>query len=384
MRVCYFGTYREDYSRNQIMIAGLRLAGVEVVECHIQLWTSIQDRVNTVTGGWRRPKFLLRMLTCYFRLLWKFLRYPDFDLLIVGYPGQIDVYLAKLLSFLRHKPLVWDVFMSVYLISQERGLNQEDPFTVRMLYKLEKAALQIPDLLIQDTSQYVQWFGDTYQISPDRFALVPTGADDRIFHPFNNYWKRNDERLQSDRQQRVIYYGTYIPNHSVVSIVEAANLLKEQDLIFILIGDGPDKSKAQMLADRYHLDKLKFFGWMDKQDLIHYIDQADIFLGAFGETPQSLMTVQNKIFEGMAMRKPVITGRSDAVQEYFQHEQSIYLCERLNPDSLAEAIQTLASDSQLRRRIAENGYHVYREYFTVKAVGEKYQEHLSALVSRSD
>ena len=34
MRVCYFGTYRAEYSRNQIMIEGLRRNGVEVIECH--------------------------------------------------------------------------------------------------------------------------------------------------------------------------------------------------------------------------------------------------------------------------------------------------------------------------------------------------------------
>jgi hypothetical protein len=30
MRICYFGTYRANYSRNVIMVEGLRRAGVEV------------------------------------------------------------------------------------------------------------------------------------------------------------------------------------------------------------------------------------------------------------------------------------------------------------------------------------------------------------------
>jgi hypothetical protein len=40
LKVRYFGTYREEYSRNQIMIEGLRRAGVDVVECHVELWIS--------------------------------------------------------------------------------------------------------------------------------------------------------------------------------------------------------------------------------------------------------------------------------------------------------------------------------------------------------
>ena len=38
LRVCYFGTYRANYSRNQILIAGLRAQGVTVFETHATLW----------------------------------------------------------------------------------------------------------------------------------------------------------------------------------------------------------------------------------------------------------------------------------------------------------------------------------------------------------
>ena len=57
LRVCYFGTYRANYNRNQMMIAGLRLNGVEVIECHATLWHGIEDRVETTKGGWRKPAF---------------------------------------------------------------------------------------------------------------------------------------------------------------------------------------------------------------------------------------------------------------------------------------------------------------------------------------
>ena len=52
LHVCYFGAYREEYSRNRIMIEGLRRNGVEVVECHALLWRRIEDRVAVASGGW--------------------------------------------------------------------------------------------------------------------------------------------------------------------------------------------------------------------------------------------------------------------------------------------------------------------------------------------
>jgi len=68
LRVCYFGTYRADYSRNQIMIEGLRRSGVTVFECHEQLWRNIEDRVQVASGGWLQPRFWWRLLSTYWQL----------------------------------------------------------------------------------------------------------------------------------------------------------------------------------------------------------------------------------------------------------------------------------------------------------------------------
>jgi hypothetical protein len=108
LRVCYFGTYRAEYSRNQILLEGLRRSGVEVFECHETLWRGIEDRVQTASGGWLRPGFWWRVLRAYGRLVWHYGQLPDHDVVMVGYPGQLDVFLARLLSWLRRKPLAWD------------------------------------------------------------------------------------------------------------------------------------------------------------------------------------------------------------------------------------------------------------------------------------
>ncbi len=62
LRVVYFGTYRAEYARNQIMIEGLRRVGIEVIECHVALWTGVEDRVRAASGGWMSPRFWGRIL----------------------------------------------------------------------------------------------------------------------------------------------------------------------------------------------------------------------------------------------------------------------------------------------------------------------------------
>jgi glycosyltransferase involved in cell wall biosynthesis len=375
LRVCYFGTYRGNYSRNQMMIAGLRLNGVEVIECHQTLWHGIEDRVRVASGDWMRLSFWWRVFKVYWRLSKDYFHLKDFDILMVGYPGQFDVFPARILSWVKRKPLVWDVFMSIYLISIERELDQHNQFSIKLLHFIEGIALKLPNLLILDTNEYVNWFTKQYKIKSDRFRLVPTGADERIFSPI-------DKKPSVGGKFRVLYAGTFIPNHGVMHIVEAAKYLEgETDILFELIGTGPDLLKAQQYVTNNQLGNVKFHEWMEKDQLTQYIGRADVCLGAFGTTPQSMMTVQNKIYETIAMAKPLISGDSPAARQVFTHGENIYFCERDSGRSLADAIMFLKQDESLREKIAQTGYILFTQNYNLQNNGKRFCSHLLEVVS---
>ncbi len=377
MRVCYFGTYRRAYSRNQIMIEGLRRAGVEVVECQVSLWTGIEDRVQAALGGWARPNFAWRVLSTYRRLLANFRRVGDFDVLMLGYPGQIDTFLARLLAWQRRRPLVLDVFMSIYLIALERGLVARRPFSGKLIWWLEKVACLLPDHLILDTAEYVDWFHMTYGLDPARFSLIPTGADDRIYRPV--------ERLHPDDGGpfRALYYGSYIPLHGVETMVRAASLLRDhRDIVLDMIGEGPEKARAMALAEELGLTNIHFSGWVDKHDLPARVAEADVCLGVFGTSEQSTRTIQNKIYEGLAMRKAVITGDSPTASKALIHGQHAYLIPRNDPVALAAAILHLKDNANLRAQLAAEGYTYFQANFTPDVLGRQTRAILEMVIAR--
>jgi glycosyltransferase involved in cell wall biosynthesis len=352
------------------MIEGLRRNDVEVIECHAPLWHGIEDRVQAASGGWLKPSFIFRVLRTYVKLLKTYWKVEDYDVMILGYPGQLDVYLARILTWLRRKPLVLDVFMSIYLIAEERGLTTKHPLTSQLIYLMEKLACLLPDLLILDTSEYVNWFHETYDMDPDRFRLVPTGADDRVF-------RQVDIKEQEDEIFKVIYYGTFIPNHGVDYIMEAARILKDEpDIHFELIGEGPTKAQAMALAREYELDNVTFVGWVDKEELPYRVAEADVCLGAFGQTPQSLMTIQNKIYEGMAMGKPVITGASPVVADLMESGVMVLTSDRGDPASLAQTLKNLVADRSLRLTLSEQISRAYYQRFTISQIGRVFKVHL--------
>jgi len=310
----------------------------------------------------------------YCQLIKSYLRMGDYDILVIGYPGQFDIFLARILTWLKHRPLVWDIFMSIYLISVERGLDKESKLAINLLHFVERIALKLPDLLILDTSEYVQWFTQNYGVQTERFRLVSTGADDRIFTPL-------PKNTAQDGKFRIVYYGTYIPNHGVLHITDAARLLKNEPMIeFELIGEGPELVKAQQFALENQLTNINFINWMEKDRLIQEIARADICLGAFGTTAQSLMTIQNKIYESLAMKKALISGDSPAIRHEFTHGEHIYLCERANGRALADAIMVLWKDPILREKIAINGFIYFREKYDLLNNGKRFKAYIQEFV----
>jgi glycosyltransferase involved in cell wall biosynthesis len=378
IRVCYFGTYRANYVRNRLMIERLRDQGFEVIECHQRLWNGIDDRERVASGGWLEPAFWWRVISTYVQLFRLYRRVGSYDVMIVGYPGQPDMLLARLLSWLRRKPLVWDVLMSIYLITMERHLDRKDPIAAWIIRAMEGLACCLPDKLIIDTQEYANWFQTIHHVPAGKISLLPLGADDRVFKPtgLSNH---------SSGSFRCLYYGTFIPNHGVQVIIDAARLLSEErNICFELIGGGPQYNQMMTLSKDYGLKNISFTEWMETPALVKRIDAADIILGTFGVTPQALLTMQNKIHEGLAMGKPIINGISPVMCRTLQHGKTIYLCERENPQSLADAILTLRDNVELREKIARQGYAFYLQHLSFDQLGNRLKHIIFQIAGRTD
>ena len=125
---------------------------MEVTECHERLWNGIEDRLQTTSRGWLRPAFVVRVAHTYWKLPRAHRAIKEYVVMVLGFPGQLDAYLALILTKRRRKPLILDVFMSLCLIASERSLTARYPITGRLIYWLESLACLLPDLLIKDTA----------------------------------------------------------------------------------------------------------------------------------------------------------------------------------------------------------------------------------------
>ena len=137
MRVVFWGTYDTGKPRTRILLHGLRQTGIELVECHTDIWAGVEDKSH-ITGWRQRIKFLLRLLGSYPGLVWRYLCLSQHDAVIVGYPGQLDILVLWPFARLRGAPLVLDLVQSLYttVVDIRRMVEPRHPLA-RLLFGLE-------------------------------------------------------------------------------------------------------------------------------------------------------------------------------------------------------------------------------------------------------
>jgi len=375
MRICYFGTFYEEYPRNAILMHGLRLNGVEVVTCRVSLWHGTADKVTVLRRRGHRLDVARRAVRAYATLLWRARRIGQVDALVVGYMGQLDMFPARLIAWRLGIPLVLDVFMSISLITRQRGLVRPGDPMDRLVSWVERQACWLADMIWLDTPLYVDYFIERYNLPRERFRLIPTGADDRYFHPTELEPDRKDERPFT-----VTYVGGYVPGHGVEIIVRAAARLRSSGIRFEMIGEGQTRPQAERLARELKADNVIFEGWVDKTALAKRLARTDVCLGVFGAQRQHLITVPNKVYEGLALAKPVVTARTPAVEMVFCDGQHLLMVPPEDPEALAAAIRRLQADPALRQRVAAEGYRLYQERFTPAKLGALARSYLHELL----
>src|SRR6187455_559297 len=90
MRILFWGVFDVGKPRTRILRRGIETTGAEITECHSPIWTGIEDK-SQVRGLWAKLWLLVRWLCSYPAILYRFMRGPRPDIVVIGYPGLIDV-----------------------------------------------------------------------------------------------------------------------------------------------------------------------------------------------------------------------------------------------------------------------------------------------------
>ena len=218
-------------------------------------------------------------------------------------------------------------------------------------YGIPDAAIVLSDGL-QDK---IKW------IKPRRIYIIPNGTRD--------HYLENLRKIEESGEINILSVGLLSESKGILNSLNAAAILKQNGHLFqwTFLGDWQSAQFRKEAEERVLKNELGdlvlFSGSKHGEEKWKYYRIADIFcFPTFYENEATPLVV----LEAMMMSLPIVTTRWRAIPDIVDDNVNGMLIPVKDPKSLAEAIEKLIADRELRLTLGRNAREKYIKEFTIE------------------
>lgn len=222
------------------------------------------------------------------------------------------------------------------------------------LEKIERWMYLKADRLVSVTDSFVRHFV-AKGVSPQRIDVIKNGVDLETFVPAG---KDNDFRREQGLSGKFIvsFVGTHGMAHGLETVLQAADLLRDnQDIIFLLVGDGAERERLLRQKEVMGLTNLVMLPQLPKERMPEVLAASDACLVHLRKADLFKSVIPSKIFEAMAMERPIIHGVEGESKGIIEEGNCGLFFEPENGGELANIALQLSTDCRLGETLGRNG-----------------------------
>jgi len=193
------------------------------------------------------------------------------------------------------------------------------------------------------------------QVPAGKVLFLPNGIDTDLFRPqpIDATWRTS--LGLPDEKHIILYTGTHGYAHGMEVILEAAELLKDINVLFLLVGGGSEKTHLEKLCTHKALKNVIFFSPHPPEMIARLYSLATAGISTLRDSPLFEATRPVKILSIMACGKPVLySGAGEGARLVAEAKAGIIIPPE-NPTALADAIRSLISDVAYTAQLGNNG-----------------------------
>jgi glycosyltransferase involved in cell wall biosynthesis len=198
---------------------------------------------------------------------------------------------------------------------------------------------------------------------PERVQLVPNAADLELFSPGGD-GRALRERLALGDRFVCAYFGAMGEANDLTTVIEAAALLRERDVSFVLLGGGKRRPELERLARERGADNVVFLDPVpDKRSVAELAAASGACLTIFKDVPVLATNSPNKLFDTFAAGRPAIVNMDGWMRQLVEvNDAGLYVRAGDAPD-LSEKIGWLAASPELVERLGRNARELAEREF---------------------
>lgn len=310
--------------------------------------------------NWPGREFLFPYWAMLFSLYYSFF---DCDIIYTTHSSQcIFTGVVSLLLDVGWVADIWDDpqlgrQINEYDKSSRDGIIPNKPYSAIFSY-VSLRLLKYCDLVILSISPQI-CSGWGVDIKSENVLQVTNGVDVEYTRSIVDPSEEN--RIGVEGGVEIAYVGHVTRARGAGVILEAAKLLRENmesDFKIKLIGpiDEVDSEWLENEIETHRLeDSLKITGMLSHTNAINEVESSDICISILDDGVENYdYAYPIKIFEYMALGKPIISTKTTGVEEILGDEGSSILLEKNDPEKIAEYIQILSNNPQFRQCLGRN------------------------------
>jgi glycosyltransferase involved in cell wall biosynthesis len=213
-------------------------------------------------------------------------------------------------------------------------------------------------------------------LSEEKIDVVYSGVDiDRFQNVEANYLI--SELALNKHKLRIGNIAALAWHKDHKTLIKAARIVVDEfpQLIFLIAGEGPLRREIEISIKKFNLEeKVKLFGF--RQDIPEILSILHLFV-----LSSSWEGLGTSLLDAFASRVPVVATNVGGIPEIVKDGVNGVLVPPGNPEALAGAISSLLKNRDLARRMAEEGFRLVKEKFSIGKMVEETKKIYDRLVA---
>lgn len=329
-----------------------------------------------------KSKSIFPRLLNYFSFVWTSYRTArkisgDFDYLLCESP---PLFLGISAFFLKKRfkaKLIFNVSDLWPETAEKLGLVTNRLF-LNLATRLEEFLYRNSDLITGQTQGIVRNIQTRFP--KKKVYWLPNGVDLDIYNVEKKTplaWRRINGFAETDFI--FLYAGIIGHSQGLEVILKAAKRLEAyKDLKFVVLGSGPEKLKLQQIKEQTGADNVCFLDGVGKQEMPGIVASIDVALIPLKRLDLFKGAIPSKIFENLAMKKPILLGVEGEAKDLFIDEGKAGLAFVPEDDAdLAEKVLELRANKTKLNQMGEDGYAYVKRKFTRDTIAGQFWQFLS-------
>ncbi|MCC6013102.1 MAG: glycosyltransferase family 4 protein [Candidatus Verstraetearchaeota archaeon] len=305
----------------------------------------------------RYPDFISWIYGMNLLMVEKALKLRNFD--IIHAHDWLTALAGINIKYIMRKPLIATIHSTE--LGRRRGYLSND--YERHIHEIEWILTYEAWRIICCSDYMVSEVNKFFQCPLNKIVRIYNGVDPNSLVPSSNVNRKN---YAEDYEKIVLFVGRLVYEKGPHLLVEAANILKRNDIKFLFIGEGTMKPYLLELGKKLGIsEKLYFLGHVPDDVLYAIYKMASVAVFPSLYEPFGIVAL-----EAMALGTPVIVSAVGGLNEIVINE---YNGIKVTPGSayeLAKAIEKIIDNPSLSKRLIENAKNFVKNFTWEKAAEE--------------